>query len=245
MRLLPSLGAALAALLVAAPVSAQNNLVTLAAFVTVRAENVPEFEEATAEHAQWHASQNDPQAWPAYQALTGHGEYVFIAPNMTWASLDNPALDMAEDIAHYSESGAEWAETEDFVMWTEIPGGNPPTDPTQYPIVQVFEFDINSGGQAAVMHAIARFNSALADTDVLWSWSNVISRDGPPSVFIAIWAESFEALGTPGPGPDVIMADQFGPSTGNLIMTEFSNATTARSSQIWVLRPDLSYQPAT
>lgn len=241
-RLLPTV-VAFTATFAAAPLNAQENLVTLGAFVTVRAENVPEFEEAAQEHAQWHADQNDPQPWPAYQALTGRGEYAFLAPDMSWASLDAPALSMADDVAHWSESAAPYTETEEFVMWTNLPGGSPPADATQFPVVQVFEFEIRPGGQAAAMDAIERISEALAEVDFHWQWSTVISADGPPTVFIALWADSFASLGAPGPGPAQILTDAFGPERSAMIMRGFAEVTMSRSSQIWVMRPDMSHVP--
>ena len=244
MRLFAPVLAVLTAGSVALPVAAQDNLVTLGVFVTVRTENLPDFEQAAREHNAWHASQDDPQPWITYQALTGHGEYAVLAPNMTWASVDAPVVDMGTDVAHWAESGAAFVETEETVLWTSIPGGNPPTDPTQYPVVQVYEFEINSGGQPAAMNTIERANEALAETGIQFEWSAVISQDGPPSVFLALWFQNFDALGTPSPGPEQIMADTFGPGQGARILADFSEATTARSSQIWILRPDLSYTPA-
>ncbi|MDX1493235.1 MAG: hypothetical protein R3253_04105, partial [Longimicrobiales bacterium] len=138
------------------PLSAQDEALTLGVFVTVRAENVPDFEAAAAEHAAWHASQNDSQAWPAYQALTGHGEYAILAPGMAWSDLDNPAVDMAQDIATWARQGAVYTETEEISLWTNLPGGNPPDDPMAVPIAQVFEFEVHPGGQPAVMDAIER-----------------------------------------------------------------------------------------
>ena len=116
MRLPASILAAVTAIVMAMPATAQDNLITLGAFVTVRAEHVPDFEQQVREHNGWHASQSDPQPWATYQALTGHGEYALLAPGMTWASLDAPALDMGADIAHWAESAARYTETEEFVL---------------------------------------------------------------------------------------------------------------------------------
>ncbi|MFQ5537952.1 MAG: hypothetical protein ACE5GJ_10945 [Gemmatimonadota bacterium] len=244
LRTNPPLLAALTACALSMPVGAQENLVTLGAFVTVRTENVPDFESAVREHTTWHASQSDPQAWVAYQAVTGSGEYVILAPDMTWASLDGPIVDMGTDLAHWAKTGAHLVDTEEIVLWSQLPNGNPPEDATQYPVVQVLEFDINSGGNAAAMHAIEQASEALSRTGLQFEWSTVVSADASPSVFLALWFENFEALGTPGPGADRIMADAFGPGQGARVLADFSEATTAKSSQIWVMRPDLSYVPS-
>lgn len=244
MRLPAFFLAVLAAAVVAMPAAAQDNLITLGVFVTVRTENLPRFEQQMREHNDWHASQSDPQPWATYQALTGHGEYAVLAPNMTWASMDAPALDMGTDVAHWAESGARYVDTEEVVLWTNLPGGNPPDDAGQYPVIQVYEFEINAGGQAATMNTIEKATEALAATGIHFQWSAVISQDGPPSTFLALWFQNFAELGTPGPGADQIMADAFGAGQGARILAEFSRATTARSSQIWMFRPDLSYMPA-
>jgi hypothetical protein len=244
MRLPASILAVATAFVVTMPAAAQDNLITLGAFVTVRAEHVPQFEQQVRNHNEWHASQNDPQLWATYQAITGHGEYALLAPGMTWASMDTPALDMGADIAHWAESGAPYTQTEEFVLWTDIPGGNPPADPGQFPVIQVYDFAINSGGQAAAIDAIARASEALAQTGIHFQWSTVVSRDGPPGAFLALWFQSFAGRGTPGPGADQVMADAFGAGEGARILAQFAEATTALSSQIWTFRPDLSYTPA-
>lgn len=244
MRIPAPLLAVVTAAVVAMPAAAQDNLVTLGVFVTVPSVSVPQFEQQVREHYQWHARENDSQPWATYQALTGHGEYAFLAPGMTWASMDTPTLDMGSDIAHWAESGAQYVESEEVVLWTNIPGGNPPEDPGQFPVIQVYEFDINSGGQAAAFDAIDRATEALSETGIHFQWSALISQDGPPSVFLALWFQNFAELGTPGPGADQMMADAFGAGQGARILAQFSEATTAQSSQIWMFRPDLSYAPA-
>jgi len=119
--------AGLASLALAPPLVAQQSEVTLGFFVRVSAENVPDFEEAAAEHAQWHADQNDTQTWAAYQALTGpQSEYAFLA-GMAWAALDNPSLDMGADVAHWASEVAPFTQSEEAMMWS--PCRTPATHP--------------------------------------------------------------------------------------------------------------------
>ena len=236
--------AAFAAAALVMPLQAQDdNNLTLGVFVTVRAENVPEFEEAARDHAAWHADQNDPQAWPAYQALTGHGEYVILAPDMSFTSMDALSVGMGADVAAWASQGAAYTETEEMVLWASMPGGNPPPDPNAFPVAQVFEFEIQSNGQPAVMEGIERFSEAMAEAPFHWQWSTIVSADGPPSVFIALWFDSFSGMAAMGEGPAQVMADTYGPEKAAMIMNAFGDAVTMTSSQIWILRPDLSYFP--
>lgn len=235
--------AVLTAAVLVLPLQAQDNNLTLGVFVTVRAENVPDFEDALREHASWHADQNDTQAWPAYQALTGHGEYAILAPNMSFATLDAPTVDMGTDVAAWASQGGAYAETEETVLWATVPGGNPPADPTSFPVAQVFEFEVQPNGQPAVMEGIERFSEAMADSPFHWQWSSIISADGPPAVFIALWFESFSGMTQMGDGPAQVMSDTFGPEKAAMIMNTFGEAVTVTASQIWMLRPDLSYVP--
>ena len=119
-----------ASVAVGTPTEAQDNLITVGHFATIAVADVPAFEEAAREHAQWHGSQNDPTPWPTYQALTGHGEYAFLMSNGPWSSLDNPAISPADDVEHWAASGGEYTQTLETTIWTAIPGGNPPADPT-------------------------------------------------------------------------------------------------------------------
>jgi hypothetical protein len=243
-QLLPVL-ALVAAPIVVAPAGAQDNVVTLGHFTTVMPENAPDFEEAAREHARWHTDQNDPQAWPAYQAMTGRGEYAFLSSGMTWANLDSPVLDPAADLEHWANSAAPYAEAIESTLWVTLPGGNPPADPTQYPVVQVFEFEVKDGGMPAVMEGIDKYSEAVREAapNLNFAWSQVVSADAPAAVFIAVWAESFAALGGPAPGPEVVMTNAYGPAQANRMMTAFNEAATMTANMIWIYRPDLSHIP--
>ena len=235
------------ALAISAPIAAQDNLITFGVFVNIPTVNTPDFEDAAREHAQWHADQNDTQAWPAYQALTGRAvEYVFLAPGMQWSGFDNPSVDIMADQAHWAQSGARYAESEEVIIWADVPNsGNPPADPTAFPIVQVFEFEVNPGGEPSVLRAIERFKTAIdaSGSELRYGWSRVVSADGPPSYFIAIWAPDFATLGTPGPTPIEVLSSAFGPAEAGDVVATFERGTTSTASQIWTLRPDLSYFP--
>ena len=86
-------------------------------------------------------------------------------------------------------------------------------------------------------------SEAMADAPFHWQWSSILSADGPPSVFIAIWFESFSGMTQLGDGPAQVMSDTYGPEKAAMIMNAFGEAVTMTSSQIWMLRPDLSYVP--
>lgn len=237
---------ALAAVCVAAaPAAGQDNLITMGHFTTVAVENIPAFEEAAREHAQWHASQNDPTPWPAYQALTGHGEYAFLMSNVPWSTLDNPPISPADDVEHWAESGGEYTETLETTIWTEIPGGNPPADPTAFPVVQVFEFEVAYGGITAVMEGLTMYSDALRQLspDVHFGWSRVVSADSPEAVFIAVWHPDFASLDAAPTAPQDVMAQVHGAPRTMMVSQAFSEVVTLRSNQIWVYRPDMSHMP--
>jgi len=238
--------AALATVILAVPASAQSDDATIGFFVRVQPQNVEDFEENVVAHSRWHRDQNDPHAWPTYQAMTGPQlEYVTLS-TLPWSDFDTPAVDPAADLAHFASSAARYAESVESSIWTAIPNsGSPPANPLEYPIVQVIEFEINSGGEGGLMAGIRAFKAAVdaAGADLRYGWSMVQSADGPPAAFVAIWARSFAELGAPGPTPIEILSAAVGPAEAGVIADAFSRSTTTRASRIWTLRPDLSYIP--
>jgi len=235
-----------ACLTLAAPATAQDNLVTVAYFSTVNPQNASDFEDAAREHVEWHADQSDSQAWALYQAVTGtQARYVYIG-GMPWSGLDNPSVDATADAADWVDGAGRYVDREEIRMWTQIAdSGNPPADATAYPVVQVIEFAIAPGGDAAVEQGIRAYKEAIdaSGADATYSWSRYISSEGPPSVFLAIFARNFAELGTPAPTPMEIVSSHVGPDQASLIGDAFNSAAMMTSSTIWTLRPDLSYLP--
>lgn len=238
---------AIASLLLAVPLFAQE--VTMGVFTQVRMPNVADFEEAAVDHAAWHRDQSDPQSWVVYQALTGPQiEYVFVAADMPWSQLDNPSIDMNADIAHWASNGAEYAESEDARLWSGVEGmGNqlPEEMALDYPVIRVIEFEVLPGGEGAVQNGMRMFKEAMDDQspDAYYAWSRVVSWDGPTSVFVAVWAPTFEALGTPAATPLQRIIDHFGPEMAMANANAFAQGARITADRIWLLRPDLSYFP--
>lgn len=239
----------LASAIVASPAlgQMQDGPLVLAHFVHVDEVDVPDFEEAARAHAQWHRDQGDSWAWPIYQAMTGQGtEYVALSPNHTWGDFDNPQVPMDEDLDHWVEDGgARFVTSTESAMWMELADvSNPPSDPPP-PIVQVIEWDILPGGEEAVMHGIGKYKEAVdeAGIDFPFTWSRMVSREGPPRIFLAIWAESFAEWDQEGSSPMEIMTEAYGAYEARQIFADMAEAWTEVSSRIWVFRPDLSYTP--
>jgi hypothetical protein len=234
----------LAALALAVPASGQGGNINMGVWVTVGMADVAKFEEAAAEHSQWHARQNDTWAWPVYQAMSGRSpEYVFVTPNHSWGDFDAPVVDMNADGAHWAESGARYSTSETIRFWEGLPDlGSPPADPTAFPIIQVIEFSISPGGENAILHGAAKFKEATQGQGT-YTWSRSASSDGPPTLSIALWYPNFAALGGGGPTPEEILTAAFGATEAGQLMEAFNEAATVTSSRIWVYRPDLSYIP--
>lgn len=226
--------------LAVAPLSAQGNI-TLGVTVKVESENIPDFEEAAKKHAAWHAQQNDPWAWPAYMAMSGETEYIFLTPGHSWSDFDNPPVDMAADMGHWVREGARYSVSETAELWQDlVEFSNMPATPTA--LAQVFSFAIKPGGEDAVMHGIRKFKEATGDQGS-FLWNRSLTGQGPPTISVVIMANSFAELGNPGPGPEQILANAFGQAEAEMISEGFTNAVTPLGSRIWVFRPDLSYLP--
>ena len=234
----------LAVLVVATPAGAQDGNISMGAFVTIDAKDTEDFEEAAREHAQWHASQGDTWAWPAYASLGGGVEYAFVTSGHDWSDFDNPPVDMAADQLAWASGPAEYATSEEIAIWESLPEfGEPSAEPSA--LVQVIEFEVNPGGDAAVLHAMGKFKEAvdMGGGGGNFGWSRVVSNDGPPTYFVAVFADSFAELGAPGPNPEEIMTAAFGATEARMMGDAFDAAATVVSSRIWILRPDLSYMP--
>lgn len=247
-RSLPFL-AGIAALGLAVPAAAQNGDLTLAVFITVETSEMQDFEEALIEHSEWHGDQNGTWAWPVYQALTGgQVEYVVLTAGHEWADFDTPDVDILADQAHWAGSGARHTVSEDVIFWLDNPElSNGPADPSAFPILQVFEFEMKPGGERAVQHGMEKFKEAVdmaGGGGAPFTWSTVVSADGPAGFFVAAWAPNFAAFGAGGPTPEEILIGAFGEVEGRQIADDFAAAATQTSSQIWMYRPDLSYIPS-
>jgi hypothetical protein len=246
MRAVTPFLASAAALLLAGPASAQGGPVTMGHFMKVEPENVMAFEEATREHMAWHADRNDPWAWPVYQAMTGEGlEYAGLTPNHSWADFDDPPVPMDEDMAHWLDIGGDLVASIEASAWVSMEEvSNPPTGAAP-PIVQVYEWEI-TGNEEALMHIIQMYKEAVDEMglDFPFGWSRVVSNEGPPRIFIAIWFNSFAELDQAGPGPMQIMAEVHGEYATRNAAEAAAAAWRSVGSRIWVLRPDLSYLPS-
>ena len=231
----------------AAPGVAQE--VTLSVFTTVETVDVADFEAAARDHAGWHAEQNDTQVWAVYQAMTGVAvEYVFVAPDMAWASLRAPTGDMMDYHAHWSESAARYTQTEDIQLWTQLTAAsNPLPDEmvADYGVIRVVEFEILPGGDGAFQNGIRMWAQAMAEQapQTYFAWNRVISADQAPMAFIAVWAPSFAALGAPTMSPLTRMSEHFGAEAAGAASDAFNASVRTTADRIWLFRPDLSYFP--
>ena len=243
MRYTIPLVTSLAVLALAVPARGQDGTISMGVWVTVPMTDVVKFEEQATEHAEWHGSQNDTWRWATYQAVSGNApEYLFVTPNHSWADFDTPAVDMNEDAAHWAESGAQYSTSETIRFWQNLPDiGNPPTDPTAFPIVQVLEFTL-SGDESAVLHGAAKFKEASQGQGT-FTWARSIAYDGPPVISLALWYPNFAAIGVAGPTPEEILTAAFGATEAEQLIDGFNAAASLTSTRIWAFRPDLSYVP--
>lgn len=248
MRFTTMLMAAATAVVTAAPAAAQEGPLVMAHFLDVELQDVPRFEEAAREHVAWHAEQNDPWAWPLYSAMTGKGiEYVYLSPGHTWADFDDPPIDPADDMADWLETGGEYVAGIETMAWVQIPEvSNLPDDPSYMPpIVQVFEWEI-TGNEEAIMHIVGMYKEAFDELgmDGYFEWSRVVSNEGPPRIFIAVYFESFAEMDEEGPNPMEVMAEVHGEYAVREAAEAAGAAWTPTNSRIWTLVPDLSYTPS-
>ncbi len=228
----------------APPVTAQDNNISMAYFMTVDDANAPDLEEGMRRHQEWHRDQNDTWSWGAWQAITGAPEYAYLSGDHAWADFDNPGVDPAEDGADWAETGGPHTESNSVSMWMSLdeishPGGEQPA------VVQVFEFTLNPGGQEAFMHFAQKFVEAVRSTNspIRFEWSQVVSGPGGSTHFVAVPAANFAAFGLRQGGPPAVLREAYGATEARQLLEMFAGAMTAGASRIWVYRPDLSYMP--
>ena len=232
---------AFATLATALPLSAQDGNVAIAHFITIDVKDMEAVEESIRDHNQWHAQQNDTWTWGTYQAFGGGTEYAIVSANHTWADLDNPSVDMSADAAEWASSdAAELTTGDELWIWENLPDiSNAPPEPMA--IVNVLEFQVH-GDEEDLLLAAGKFREAAGD-GAYYQWARVMSNDKPLTYFVAVWANTFEELGAPGPTPIEILRAQHGVAMTNALSEAFGSAATNTSNRIWVFRPDLSYIP--
>ena len=244
MRRLTTVLAAIVACGVAVPASAQDGTLSIAAFMTVRDENVAGLEEGIRQHNQWHQQQGDPWTWQVWQAMTGPPEYVYISSGHSWSDLDAPGIDLSQDHINWAETGGQSTETLNAVIWeTLVDGSLPPDSSNQPTIVQVFEFVMNPGGDEAFAHVLAKYREAaeaVAPND-RYTWDAVVSGPEGTTHFVVAPATSFAEFGMDSPEPPEVLARHYGMTEARAILDAFAGAMTFKASRMWVLRPDLSF----
>jgi hypothetical protein len=237
------------AMVAVAPLAAQGT-VGMAYFLTVSDENVPQLEEGLKEHLRFHEAQNDTWVWNMYQALGGGQEYAAVSAGHMWADLDNMPIDVAADAADWARTGAPHSESIEVVIWdTWIDVSIPPApDAPPAPIVQTVEFDFDGSndGQQAIRAAMKQFHDVVsaAGAPFQYTWNEVVTRDGGPAMFAAIFLQNFGGLDADDPDAmQAMLEGALGRHEAREMMLTFEKHLTVTNVRFWVLRPDLSYTP--
>ena len=231
------------ALGVALPAAAQDGAISVAGFMSVRDENVTDLEEGILEHNRWHQDQGDQWAWDVWQAVTGTPEYVYISSGHDWADFDNASIDVSQDHHNWAETGGQHTRSSTTYMWQALPDVSL-GDATELPnVVQVFEFSMNSGGDEAFAHVLAKYHEAaqaVAPNDD-FSWTAVVAGPEGTTHFVVSPAGSFSDFGMDTLEPPEVLAAHYGMTEARALMEMFAGAMTFKQSRIWARRPDLSF----
>jgi hypothetical protein len=231
------------------PLHAQQGNLSLGYFMTADDAHAPQLEAGIREHVAWHRSQNDTWSWATYQAMTGGIEYVMVSPGHMWADLDNPAIDMAADLANWAETGAPHTATVEANLWSSWADVSmPPPVAEPVPVYEVLEFDYTATteGRAALLNAFAKIKTAIEGGPVplQYTINEVESSDEPPTLFVAIAHQSFGELDGGDPnGLQTMLAQVYGHVETMQIMRALEGYLSPRARRFWVFRPDLSYVP--
>ena len=230
----------------ASPAGAQDGTLSVAAFMTVRDENVTDLEEGILEHNRWHQEQGDPWTWDVWQAMTGTPEYAYISGGHDWADLDDPGIDLSQDHHNWAETGGRYTESMTSSMWQGLPDASMPGDPDEpFNIAQVIEFSVNPGGDEAFAHVLAKYHDAAEAVapNANYTWTSVVAGPQGTTHFVVIPATSFADFGMDTPEPPEILARHYGMTEARELGEMFVGAMTFRQTRIWVRRPDLSFGP--
>ena len=254
MRASKALWAAVAVLLFASSVWAQQKPGTLSSFEfqTPKTGMVQQYEAGRKSKAQWHKQQNDKGSLLVWEIVSGDhtGTYIVGREGQHWADLDKPSVPDAADLAEYNKEIGQYVGSLVTRYYNYIPeessipaGGLP----SHYAEVNIYH--VKFGHYAEFRTAISRVTAAIKKTN--WNPSGTagwyeIANGGRMGEFVLVlphknWAE-FDDQPNVKPFPEMLR-EGLGPLEAESLMKMFDSAVVDGSTEIVEFRQDLSYIP--
>ena len=131
--------------------------------------------------------------------------------------------------------------------WGEV-SMPPAPDAPPAPIVETIEFafDGTDDGRQAVMAAMKQFHGAAsgAGAPFHYTFNEVITHDGGPTMFVALFLQNFAGLDADDPDAmQAMLEGALGRYQAREMIRTFDEHLKVTQVRFWVLRPDLSYTP--
>jgi hypothetical protein len=235
-------------LLMAAPAMAQQGPVSQYFRSLAKPGSELKLEEGLKRHGQWHTAQRDTWTWTVWQMVAGKelGHYISISGGHSWADFDKPGVagdaDFKDAVANilphteYTTSGLGVDLIDVSRPWPET---------MQVPMVQVLEFQLKPGRDAAFRHTIGKFNEAATKTS--WPgryiWVERVTGGVTPHYTLVLPLPNYEAMQRGGTSPEQVMETAWGRQDADALWAALNDATESITNSVWALRPDLSYGP--
>ena len=236
--------------LAAAPLAAQDEMpgkLARAFTVNVSPGNILAFEESYKKHIKWHADKGDKWTWDTWQVASGDfGEYVIRTPGHFWGDFDNPPFGM-EDRDHFLEHCAQHVDSVSSTFTELMPDvSRLPAPDAKRPLVTVIEMKIAPGGVLDFMHAIARVDEAIDETEwpAEYAWLAQLSGGEGPTFYLVLLHKSWADVADPEIPFPMMLEEALGRPEATAIMDIFDEVVAYQHSKMYEYREDLSHSPS-
>lgn len=206
------------------------------------------FEGALRGHMEFRKAQGDPWDWQIYEVVVGEdvGSYFAASWSHTWEDFD--AYDAFEGGAamgaHFQATAGATLESMETTINDGAQGVKKlPEDPNQeFNLVNVTEFYLFPGKQAAFNQALMKFDEAIkgANMDFYYTSDVLVVGGSGPVYSIAGLGSSWADFADPDPTMEQVMIETYGEEEAMEIFTAFGESVHHWESFVVRYRPDLS-----
>ena len=235
-------------LLVSLPVVAQESggNVALVYCGPVHAGKVAQFEEAAKKHNDWHRSQGDDWAWPAWQIITGEdtGSYCWGTLGHAWEDFDNPKVSRAADGAHWISTAGQFQPSVEGSYWTLLPNVSKPSAEPE-PMSSVLFFQARFGMEDAFGKLIGEFHNAIQKVNMPWNyeWYARVSGGEMGTFALVLPRANFAAFNPTGKTFPQVLEEAYGKAGAEALLAKWRKVVKSARERLTQGRPDLSYIP--
>ena len=203
------------------------------------------FEDGVRQHMEWYAD-NGSWQWNAFEIAMGErtGQYVFGTFNHAYADWDTPDVDQQENDRSIDRNIAPHvADVQVGLMQLRTDLSVLQPDRPLRPLYEVLTFDLHVGKDLQFAHVLSMLKEALANAPEPVEYFVYQEAQGGSGQFVvSVPYDNFASMSGPGAdnGFSALMREAHGEFAAQNFLDQFNQAVASMTSEVFVLRPDLS-----